>query len=66
MHGRSTLCTVIVFPHYALLVVEERLKEQQAEGVHMPPGVPLDELALRVLIAAAVLQEPSESVPLDR
>jgi hypothetical protein len=57
---------VIVFPDYALLVVEERLKEQQAGGVHMPPGVPLDELALRVLISAAVLQEPSETVPLDR
>jgi hypothetical protein len=32
--------------------VEERLKEQEAEGVQMPDGMPLDELALRVLIAA--------------
>ena len=31
---------------------EERLKEQEAEGVRMPDGMPLDELALRVLIAA--------------
>jgi hypothetical protein len=32
--------------------VEERLREQQAEGVTMPEGMPLDELAPRVLIAA--------------
>ena len=36
----------------ARLIVEERLKEQEAEGVQMPEGMPLDELALRVLIAA--------------
>jgi hypothetical protein len=35
--------------------VEERLKEQQAEGVQIPEGMPLDELALRVLIAATLL-----------
>jgi hypothetical protein len=42
----------IVFPEHALLIVQERLREQQAEGVRMPAGIPLDELALRVLIAA--------------
>jgi hypothetical protein len=35
-----------------LLIVEERLREQEAEGVQMPNGMLLDELALRVLIAA--------------
>jgi hypothetical protein len=39
------------------LIVEERLREQEREGVRMPEGVPLDELALRVLIAAAVAGE---------
>ena len=42
---------LIVFPAHALLIVEERLREQEAEGVRMPEGVPVDELALRVLIA---------------
>jgi hypothetical protein len=42
----------IVIPVHALLIVEERLREQQAEGIKMPEGMPLDELALRVLIAA--------------
>ena len=41
----------IVFPEHPLLIVEERLKEHQAEGVRMPEGMPLDELALRILIA---------------
>lgn len=45
----------IVFPAHALLIVEERLKEQQAEGVGMPEGVALDELALRVLVGAELL-----------
>jgi hypothetical protein len=48
----------IVFPEHALLIVEERLPEQQAEGVRMPEGMPLDELALRVLIAAERGQLP--------
>jgi hypothetical protein len=43
---------LITFPDHALLVVEERLREQKAEGLRMPDGMPLDELALRVLIAA--------------
>jgi hypothetical protein len=29
----------IVFPEHALLIVEERLKEQEAEGVEMPEGI---------------------------
>jgi hypothetical protein len=41
----------IVSPEHALLIVKERLREQQAEGVRMPERMPLDELALRVLIA---------------
>jgi hypothetical protein len=48
----------IVFPEHALLIVEERLKEQQAEGVRMPEGMPLDELALRILIAAETEEIP--------
>jgi hypothetical protein len=28
----------IAFPEHALLIVEERLLEQQAEGVSMPEG----------------------------
>ena len=32
-----------------------RLREQQAEGVRMPQGIALPELALRILIAADVL-----------
>jgi hypothetical protein len=46
---------LIVFPAHALLVVEERLKEQEAEGVQLP-DVPKDELALRILIAAELSQ----------
>jgi hypothetical protein len=40
----------VVFPEHALLIVEERLKEQQAEGVRMPEGIPMDELALPILM----------------
>jgi hypothetical protein len=54
----------IIFPEHALLIVEERQKEQQAEGVRMPEGMPLDELALRVLIAAEVMRR--ERGPLGR
>jgi hypothetical protein len=43
---RVTDWNPIVFPEHALLIVEERLREQQAEGVRMPAGVPLEELAL--------------------
>jgi hypothetical protein len=48
---------LIAFPAYQLLVVEERLGEQEAEGVKMPGGMERDELALRVLIAASA-EEP--------
>jgi hypothetical protein len=34
---------LITFPEHAFLIVEERLGEQQAEGVRMPKGMPLDE-----------------------
>jgi hypothetical protein len=47
---------MIAFPLQALLIVEERLRQQEAEGVRMPEGMPLDELALRVLIAAQTRQ----------
>jgi hypothetical protein len=30
--------SLISFPLHALLIVEERLREQQAEGVRMPEG----------------------------
>jgi hypothetical protein len=39
--------------------VEERLREQEAEGVRMPDGMALDELALLVLIAAPTGRVPS-------
>jgi hypothetical protein len=48
----------IVIPEHALLIMEERLREQQ--GVRMPEGITLDELALRVLIAAAMGQATEE------
>jgi hypothetical protein len=44
----------LVIPEHALLIVEERLREQEAEGVRMLEGMPLDELALRILIAPHV------------
>jgi hypothetical protein len=49
---------MISFPMHALLIVEERLREQQAEGIRLPEGMPLDELALRVLIAAQTGKAP--------
>jgi len=50
---------LIVFPAYQLLVVEERLREQEAQGVRLPDGMGRDELALRILIAAALMAERS-------
>jgi hypothetical protein len=38
---------LIVFPEHALLIVEERPREQEAEGVRIPEGMPLEELVLR-------------------
>jgi hypothetical protein len=57
LQRRGTECAeasveLLVFPAHAVLIVEERLREQQREDVRMPAGIPLDELALRVLIAA--------------
>jgi hypothetical protein len=43
---------LISFPEHALLIVEARLKEQEVEGIRMPEGMPLDELAVRILVAA--------------
>jgi hypothetical protein len=48
----------IAIPEHALLIVEERLRQQEGEGVKMPGGMPLDELALRILIAAEIRQVP--------
>ena len=53
---------LIVFPEHVLLIVEERLREQHAEGVRMPEGMPLDELALRILIAAKTGRFPLEGL----
>ena len=50
--GRREVRDCLVISEHALLIVEERLREQQAEGIRMPAGMWLDELALRVLIAA--------------
>jgi hypothetical protein len=47
----------IVFPEHALLAVEEGLRVQ-AEGVRMPERMELDELALRILIAAETGKAP--------
>ena len=61
---RGESCDPIAFPEHALLIVEERLREQEAEGVRMPEGMPLDELALRILIAAKTGRVPAPT-PLD-
>jgi hypothetical protein len=45
---------LITFPAHAMLIVEERQREEEREGTKMPEGMPLDELALRMLIAAAL------------
>jgi hypothetical protein len=34
---------LIAFPAHALLILEERLAEQEAEGVKMPEGMERDE-----------------------
>lgn len=49
---KSAPSPLISFPLHALLIVEERLKEQQAEGIRIPEGIELDELALRILLVA--------------
>jgi hypothetical protein len=42
---------LVTFPPHALLIVEERIREAEEEGVRMPEGVDRTELAQRVLIA---------------
>ena len=44
---------LVSFPAHALLIVEERLREQEEAGVRMPP-ISRTELALRILVAAAM------------
>ena len=39
---------LVTFPAHALLIVEERLREQEADGVEMPVGMEREELALCV------------------
>jgi hypothetical protein len=46
--GMDASGDLIVYPAHALFIVEERLKDQATEGVRMPEGMPLEELALRV------------------
>jgi hypothetical protein len=48
----------IMPPQHAPLILEERLRDQQADDVKMPDGMPLDELALRLLIAAQTGRVP--------
>jgi hypothetical protein len=59
------LYELMTFPEHALLIVEERLREQEAEGVRMPEGMERDELAIRILIAAE-LARPDRLVRSDR
>jgi hypothetical protein len=54
---RSGIPTLITFPAHALLIVEERLRDQE-EGVEMPAGIERDELTLRILVAAETGQVP--------
>jgi hypothetical protein len=53
---------LIAFPAHALLILEERLREQEAEGVQMPGGVERDQRALRILIAAELAKERLSNV----
>jgi hypothetical protein len=41
---------LVTFPAHALLILEERLREQEGEGVEMPEGMERDELALWILV----------------
>jgi hypothetical protein len=58
---------LVVFPAHALLILEERLAEQEAEGVEMPEGMDWDELALRILVAVDFYgaQAKGGSVPIQ-
>lgn len=46
----------VSFPAEALLILEERLAEQAAEGVRFPPGQDRLELAVKILVTAAIAQ----------
>jgi hypothetical protein len=48
----APLADLVSFPTHALLILEEQLREQEAEGLEMPEGMERNELALRILIAA--------------
>ena len=52
----------LVFPAHALLIVEERLREQEAEGVEVPDHLALDDLALRILIVASWISSAGGSI----
>jgi hypothetical protein len=54
MEGSGRARSLISFPAYQLVVVQERLREQEAEGTEMPEGMERDELALRILIVATL------------
>ena len=43
---------LVSFPTEAFFILQERLAEQEAEGVAMPAGMKRYELALRILIEA--------------
>jgi hypothetical protein len=53
----------ITFPAHALLILQERLAEQETESVEMPEGMDRDELALRILIVAELLARNSRISP---
>jgi hypothetical protein len=54
LDSRLAVGVQFVFPAHALLILEERLAEQEAEGVTMPEGMERDELALRILVVASL------------
>lgn len=45
----------VYFPVHALLVVEERLAEHEAEGFSLPAACDRTELALRILVTVEML-----------
>jgi hypothetical protein len=51
----------ISFPTEAFFTLQERLAEQEAEGVAMPAGMKRHELALRILIAAELTRSAGGS-----
>lgn len=46
---------MIVLPAHALLILEERLRERQEVG-ELPPEIDVTEFALRLLVAAEVVE----------